>query len=251
MKSKILIPIFTFALVILIWEILIKTNIIASYLLPAPTQIFESFQLDFDELYRQFSLTFIGAFTGLLLSTFLGVTIGILLSTSKAIEYAFFPYAVFFQTVPIVAIAPLLIIWFGYGLPSVIACSFIISIFPIIVNTLTGILRTPPELLDLFKLYGASKFQSLFKLEVPSATPYILSGLRIAAGLSVIGAIVGEFLGGSGLGSIVEVSRRQQRIDKMFAAILLASLLGLVAVLLIDLISAYLLRKWKGQKGSL
>jgi NitT/TauT family transport system permease protein len=251
MKSKILVPILTFAFVILVWEILVRANIIASYLLPPPTQILESFQTDFDELYREFSLTFVGAFGGLFLSTVLGIAIGILLSTSKMIEYAFFPYAVFFQTVPIVAIAPLLIIWFGYGLPSVIACSFIISIFPIIVNTLTGILRTPPELLDLFKLYGANKMQSLFKLEVPSATPYILSGLRIAAGLSVIGAIVGEFLGGGGLGSIVEVSRRQQRIDKMFAAILLASLLGLVAVLLIDLISAYILKKWKGQKGTL
>ena len=128
---------------------------------------------------------------------------------------------------PIIAIAPLLVIWFGYGMRTVIASAFIVSIFPVIANTLNGILSTDPALRDLFRLYGASPAVTLWKLRFPAALPQILTGLRIAGGLAVIGAIVGEFIGGQGLGSVVDVARTQQRTDKVFAAVLLASVLGL------------------------
>jgi NitT/TauT family transport system permease protein len=146
--------------------------------------------------------------------------------------------------VPIIAIAPLLVIWFGYGMRTVVASAFIVSIFPVIANTLSGILSTDPALRDLFRLYGASGRDTLFKLRFPAALPQIFTGLRIASGLAVIGAIVGEFIGGQGLGSVVDVARTQQRVDKVFAAVLLASVLGLGLFGLINLVSALTLQRW-------
>jgi len=139
-----------------------------------------------------------------------------------------YPYAIFFQTVPIIAIAPLLVIWLGYGLPTVVASSFIVSVFPVIASSVTGLMSTEPILLDLFRLMDASRLQTLFKLRLPAALPQIFSGFRIAAGLAVIGAIVGEFIAGSGLGGLVDASRNQQRVDRVFAAVLLAAILGIL-----------------------
>jgi NitT/TauT family transport system permease protein len=133
---------------------------------------------------------------------------------------------------------------------TVIASAFVVSIFPVIANTLTGILSTDPALRDLFRLYGASTRVTLFKLRFPVALPQILTGLRVAAGLAVIGAIVGEFIGGEGLGSVVDVARTQQRIDKVFAAVLLASVLGLALFGLINLISYLALRRWHASEQS-
>ena len=179
------------------------------------------------ELFGALLTTSVSALVGFLLSTVAGIAIAVFLSSSRAIQRAFYPYAVFFQTVPIIAIAPLLVIWFGYGTRTVIASAFVVSIFPVIANTLSGILSTEPALRDLFRLYGASTLVTLFKLRFPAALPQILTGLRVASGLAVIGAIVGEFIGGQGLGSVVDVARTQQRVDKVFAAVLLASVLGL------------------------
>jgi NitT/TauT family transport system permease protein len=178
------------------------------------------------------------------LSTLAGIAVAVGLSSSKTIQNAFYPYAVFFQTVPIIAIAPLLVIWFGYGMRTVIASAFVVSIFPVIANTLSGILSTDPALLDLFRLYGASGRDTLFKLRFPAALPQIFTGLRIASGLAVIGAIVGEFIGGQGLGSVVDVARTQQRVDKVFAAVLLASVLGLGLFGVINLVSTLTLQRW-------
>src|SRR5262249_5984204 len=150
------------------------------------------------ELAQAMLKTSASALIGFALSTLTGIAIAILLSSSRSIQRAFYPYAVFFQTVPIIAIAPLLVIWFGYGMQTVVASAFIVSIFPVIANTLNGILSTDPNLRDLFQLYGASPGATLFKLRFPSALPQILTGLRVASGLAVIGAIVGEFIGGQG-----------------------------------------------------
>jgi NitT/TauT family transport system permease protein len=194
-----------------------------------------------DELAAAMAKTSAAALIGFALSTAVGITVAVLLSSSRAIQRAFYPYAVFFQTVPIIAIAPLLVIWFGYGMKTVIASAFIVSIFPVIANTLTGLLSTDPALQDLFRLYGAV---TLVTLRFPAALPQILTGLRVASGLAVIGAIVGEFIGGQGLGSVVDIARTQQRVDKVFAAVLLASALGLALFGLINLISALTLRRW-------
>jgi NitT/TauT family transport system permease protein len=152
--------------------------------------------------------------------------------------------------VPIVAIAPLLVIWFGYGSRAVVAAAFIVSVFPVIANTLAGLLSVDPALRDLFRLYGAGAWARLLKLELPWALPFILTGLRIAAGLAVIGAIVGEFVGGGGLGVVVLGAMREQRTDLVFAAILHASALGLALFALVNLASRLALRRWHASESS-
>ena len=184
------------------------------------------------------------ALIGLVLSAVLGICAAIVLSSAQWIQRAFYPYAVFFQTVPIIAIAPLLVIWLGYGQRTVVASAFIVSIFPMIANTLAGLVATDPGLRDMFRLYGAGPLATLFKLRLPAALPQIMTGLRISSGLAVIGAIVGEFIGGGGLGSVVDVARRQQRTDIVFAAVILASVLGLAMFGAVSLLSTLLLRHW-------
>jgi len=225
-------------------ELIVRQGWVPSYLLPAPSAVLAAMFQSRAELAQALLKTSAGALAGFLLSAVGGISIAVALSSSRSVQRALYPYAVFFQTVPIIAIAPLLVIWFGYGMKTVIASAFVVSIFPVIANTLTGILSTDPALRDLFRLYGASGRVTLFKLRFPAALPQILTGLRVASGLAVIGAIVGEFIGGEGLGSVVDVARTQQRVDKVFAAVLLASVLGLALFGLINAVSAVTLRRW-------
>lgn len=226
------------------FEIATRSAWIPAYLAPAPSQIFYAFAQESAELWISFSHTGLAALTGFAISTLLGLGFGILFSSHRIIQRALYPYATFFQTVPIVAIAPLLVIWFGYGTPTVIASTVIVSIFPIIASTLSGIRSTDPALLDLFKIYRASRTQTLVRLQIPFALPQIFVGLRIASGLAVIGAIVGEFIAGGGLGGFIDVARTRQKLDQLFAAILLATFLGFLFLSVIDLIAKIALRHW-------
>lgn len=244
LAKAVLPPLIPFVVIMLGAELAVRGGLIKSYLLPPPSAVIATIVQDRAELAAAMMKTSAAALVGFLLSTLAGVAVAVALSSSRTIQRAFYPYAVFFQTVPIIAIAPLLVIWFGYGMRTVVASAFVVSIFPVIANTLTGILSTDPALRDLFRLYGASGKDTLFKLRFPAALPQIFTGLRIASGLAVIGAIVGEFIGGEGLGSVVDVARTQQRVDKVFAAVLLASVLGLALFGAINLVSALALRKW-------
>jgi NitT/TauT family transport system permease protein len=233
-----------FLVVTVAFEGLVRAGWIKPFLLPPPSAIFQTTLRDAPELFAALAKTSSGAILGFVLSAVVGIAIAVFLSSSRTIQEAFYPYAVFFQTVPVIAIAPLLVIWFGYGMRTVVASAFIVSIFPVIANTLNGILSTDPALRDLFRLYDASRAATLWKLRFPAALPQILTGLRIAGGLAVIGAIVGEFIGGQGLGSVIDIARTQQRTDKVFAAVLLASVLGLALFGVINLASRLVLRRW-------
>jgi NitT/TauT family transport system permease protein len=237
-------PLIPLAVVTLVLEWMVRGGMVPAYLIPAPSAVVRALIDSRAELAEAMAKTSAAALLGFALSTLTGIAMAVALSSSRAIQRSFYPYAVFFQTVPIIAIAPLLVIWFGYGMKTVIASAFIVSIFPVIANTLQGLLSTDPALRDLFRLYRASGAVTLFKLRFPAALPQILTGLRVASGLAVIGAIVGEFIGGAGLGSVVDVARTQQRVDKVFAAVLLASVLGLALFGLINLISRVTLRRW-------
>lgn len=238
-------PLVPFVLLIAIGEFLSKSGIVAPYLLPPPSEVYLSLVTDFQEYLQAGKETLGAAFLGLLLSALVGIISAVILSSSKWIETALYPYATFFQTVPIVSIAPLLVIWFGFGIKTVIISAFIVSIFPILANTFAGLRATDPALIDLFRLYGASKKDILLKLKLPFAVPQIVTGLKISAGLAMIGAVIGEFIAGGGLGGVIDASRTQQRLDKVFAAVLLASFAGILIVFLINLISKFLLPKWR------
>ncbi len=245
MYRRILLPLIPLAFGIILLESLVSAGHLPSYIFPAPSEVWTSLITDVWEFAGATQTTLIEALSGLVLSVVVGISIAVILSSSKILEAAFYPYAVFFQTVPLISIAPILVIWFGYGIPTVIAASFIVSLFPVIINTLAGIRATDPALLDIFKLYGANRRQTLFMLRVPHAVPQIVTGVHISAGLALIGAIVGEFIGGGGLGGLIDAARTQQRLDKVFAAVLISSLAGIIILASISIISRLLFWRWR------
>jgi NitT/TauT family transport system permease protein len=225
-------------------EFLVKRGIIQPFIVPAPSAVMRTFFTDREMLFSAFLSTFSAAMIGLGLSIIVGFSLSILLSLSSILRRALYPYATFFQTVPIVSIAPVLVIWFGFGQPTVIASSFICSLFPIMASTLLGLQSTDPALIDLFRIYETSKLRTLWSCRIPFALPQIFSGIRIASGLSIIGAIVGEFIGGGGLGSTIEAARAQQRLDQIFATVLISALLGLFMIFAVNTASRLALGRW-------
>lgn len=252
---NILPPVVVLIATMLLAEAIVKMFDIPGYLLPAPSKVLRVFSDQPRDLLGSLWTTTKAALIGFAASAIVGIVIALLLSTSRLVQRAFYPYTVFFQTVPVIAIAPLLVIWFGAGLNSVATCAFIVSVFPVIANTLAGLLATDPALRDMFKLYGAGGLATLWKLKVPSALPNIITGLRIAAGLAVIGTIVGEFVAGlldenPGLGIMVVEAKKFGRTDVVFAAVLTASLLGLMMLTAINLLGWLLLRRWHASEQS-
>ncbi|MCE9590299.1 MAG: ABC transporter permease [Planctomycetes bacterium] len=234
-------------------EVAVRMGWVKEFLVPTPTSVFHALFTDgagSREMWEALLRTAEGSFAGFALSAVLGLIVAVVLTSAGWVQRAFYPYAVFFQTVPIIAIAPLLVIWLGFDLRTVVASAFIVSVFPVIANTLAGLLSVDPALRDLFRLYGAGRVATLFKLKLPSALPSILTGLRIAAGLAVIGAIVGEFITGGGLGGLIGVARREQRVDKVFAILLLSALLGVVMFSLINLAGRLSLRHWHASESA-
>jgi len=237
-------PVATFVVTTAIAEIAIRAFGVSPVLLPAPSAVALAAIRHADVLWPALAATAKAVGIGLSLSTVVGLCAAIALASSRWVERAFYPYAIFFQIVPIVAIAPLLVIWFDYGIRAVIAAAFIVSVFPVIANALAGLQSVDPALKDLFRLYGASAWARLVKLSLPWALPQIWTGLRVAAGLAVIGAIVGEFVGGGGLGVVVLGAMREQRTDLVFATVLHAAGLGLALFAAVSFASRWSLRRW-------
>jgi NitT/TauT family transport system permease protein len=245
MYKQFLLPLIPFVLLVLILESLTSSGAIAPYFFPAPSAIWATLVEDSAGYIDGARSTLFAALFGLFLSIIIGVSFAVVMSTSRLFESAFYPYAVFFQTVPLISIAPILVIWFGYGIPTVIAAAFIVSLFPIIINTLAGIRATDPALLDIFQLYGASRLQTLFMLRVPHAVPQMITGIRISAGLALIGAIVGEFIAGGGLGGLIDAARTQQRLDRVFGAVLISSLAGIIILSIIKIMSRVMFKNYR------
>ena len=248
--ERIVPPLATFLATTALAEAWIRAARVSPLLLPAPSAVARAAWAQSAILLPAFAATTRCVLLGLASSALLGIVAAVGLASSRLVERAFYPYAIFFQIVPIVAIAPLLVIWFGYGPRAVVAAAFIVSVFPVIANTLAGLRSVDPALRDLFRLYGAGRWARLVKLELPWALPFVLTGLRIAAGLAVIGAIVGEFVGGGGLGVVVLGAMREQRTDLVFAAIGYASFLGLALFAAVNLASRLALRRWYASESS-
>ncbi|MEO7032412.1 MAG: ABC transporter permease [Polyangiaceae bacterium] len=241
-------PLLTFFAVIGLWEGAVRALHVPAFLVPPPSAVLVTAWAERAALSGSLLTTAEGACLGFLLSVTLGTSVGVLFSLSRWLERGLYPYALFLQTVPIVAVAPLLVLWFGPGLRAVSVSAFIVSVFPVIANTLAGLRSVDPRLSDLFRLYGAKLGDTVFKLRLPTAIPSMLTGYKVASGLSVIGAIVGEFVAGfsegnAGLGITVLAAYRQLRTDLLFAAVLLASLLGLSLFALVSGAASLLLRR--------
>jgi len=246
--KNILPPILVLVFFLAIWSIGARIYNMA-FLLPGPMLVAEAFVTDIDMVIEGAKITLQEAFTGFILAIMIGITVATIMSLSKILERSLYPYAILLQTVPVVAVAPLIVLWFGFEMRSVIIISLIISLFPIINNTLLGLKSTSINLVELFDMHKASKFVSFFKLRFPAAIPNIIAGMRISAGLSVIGAIVGEFIIGSGsmgggLGVQIIYAQAELETALVMALILTATLLGFAFFSVVSGIGYYLMHKW-------
>ncbi|WP_372366778.1 ABC transporter permease [Candidatus Uabimicrobium sp. HlEnr_7] len=246
--SLILPPLIVFALFLFLWQGCVELFSLPPYLVPSPYRVLKIASENYSTLLIATLLTAAAAVGGFLLSFAVGTSVALIFSQSKIVRQSFYPYAIFLQTVPIVAIAPLIVVWFGNGFFSVILVSFIISLFPIITNGTMGLLAVKKEWLDLFLINNASASQILFKLRFPNAVPYLFTGAKISSGLSVIGAIVGEFFAGygakyHGLGYLITFTSGQMKTDYLFAAVFMSTVLGLVFFGGVSLLSSYVLQR--------
>lgn len=219
------------------------------YLFPSPLEVLAALRENYDVVGAALLVTLREALSGYVAAIVLGISTAALLSQSRVLERSLYPYAVLLQTVPVVAIAPLIVLWFGYNDFSVILISVIISLFPIINNTLLGLQSTPRALVELFQMHHTGRVRSFFKLRLPAALPNIMAGLRISAGLSVIGAIIGEFIIGNGntqggMGVQIIFAQGRMYTALLFAEVIAATLLGFVFFSLVNVTSTLLLRHW-------
>ena len=245
---KLLLPLLALAAGVAVWEAMVRIRDIPPYVLPAPSLVFATLVQDWTILFSSLLTTLSTTVQGFVAAAVGGIALAILFSRSKWLEYALLPYAVILQVTPVIAIAPLLLIYLPQQV-AVVVCAWIVAFFPVLSNTALGLNSVDRNLLGLFELYGASRAQTLRRLKLPSALPHILGGLRIAGGLSLIGAVVAEFVAGTGGAEtglafrILEAGYRLA-VPRLFAALFLLSLTGIVIYLLLDLLSRRLLRRW-------
>ncbi|MGZ5909537.1 MAG: ABC transporter permease [Reyranella sp.] len=247
--QKILAPVVIGLVVLGLWEFVVWKAEVPYYILPGPWRIFRTLIADWGTLSGSLWITLQITGLALLAAVLLGGLLSILFTQSKWLEFSLFPYAIILQVTPIVAIAPLIIIWVNDTLLSLLICAWIVAFFPILSNTILGLNSADHNLINLFQLYGASRWQTLRYLRLPAALPYFLGGLRISGGLALIGAVVAEFVAGSGgtasgLAFRILEAGYQLKIPRMFAALAMVSGAGIVIFLVLSLISHLLLRRW-------
>jgi NitT/TauT family transport system permease protein len=245
---RILLPVVVLAIGVAAWEFVVRVNDIPPYVLPSPGAVFQTLVSDWPILSRSLLTTLRTTLEGFVAAAVGGIGLALLFNQSKWLEYSLFPYAVILQVTPIIAIAPLLLIYLPQQ-TAVIVCAWIVGFFPVLSNTTLGLNSVDRNLAGLFRLYGASRIQTLRYLKLPSALPFILGGLRIAGGLSLIGAVVAEIAAGSagsgsGLAYRIAESGYRLNIPRMFAALLLLSVAGIVIYGLLALTSHLVLRRW-------
>ena len=231
------------------WEVFVRARGVPVYILPSPSAIMEALIADWKTLYPSLLVTLAITTAALLAATVLGVAIAVLFAQSKWVELSFFPYAVILQVTPVVAIAPLIIIWVKDTSAALLICAWIVAFFPIVSNTTLGLNSTDHNLLNLLQLYGANRRQVFWYLRLPSALPYFLGGLRISGGLALIGAVVAEFVAGSGgiqsgLAYRILEAGYQLKIARMFAALFMITGTGILIFVLLTLVSHFTLRRW-------
>jgi NitT/TauT family transport system permease protein len=245
---RVVMPIVVLALGVWVWDAAVRLNDIQPFVLPGPRLVLATLISDWSELGASLAVTLITTFAAFVLAVIGGIALAVVFNLSRLVEHSLYPYAVVLQVTPVIAIAPLLLIYLPQNL-AVLVCAWIVAFFPVLANTTLGLNSVDRNLVDLFRLYGASGVQVLWHLKLPAALPYMLAGIRIAGGLSLIGAVVAEIAAGSagagsGLAYRIAESGYRLNIPRMFAALLLLSIAGIAIYFLLAGMSYLLLRKW-------
>ncbi len=247
--GKWLLPAAVLLLMLLIWDRIVVWNEIPHYILPGPGLVFETLIKDWAMLFEALLVTVQITLMALAVAVIGGVGLAVLFTQSRLVEMSFYPYAVILQVTPIVAIAPLIFIYVDNRIAGLLLCAWLVAFFPVLSNTTLGLNSADHNLRDLFRIYGASRWQTLRFLQLPSALPYFLGGLRIAGGLSLIGAVVAEYVAGtgglkSGLAFRILEAGYRLNIPRMFAALILIAATGVIIFAGLSFLSHMLLRKW-------
>jgi len=246
--ARVLMPIGVLALAVAAWGLVVEAYSIPPYVLPGPRLVLATMWADRVLLWDSLMATLATTVEGFALALAGGVGLAVLFNQSRLLEYSLYPYAIILQVTPVVAIAPLLLIYLPQPL-AVLASAWIVAFFPVLANTTLGLNSVDRNLADLFALYGASRWQVLWRLKLPAALPFILGGMKIAGGLSLVGAVVAEIAAGSagagsGLAFRIAESGYRLNIPRMFAALVLLSVVGIVIFFALSLFSHLLLRRW-------
>jgi NitT/TauT family transport system permease protein len=241
-------PVVVFVAGIVLWDLVVRIGEIPPYLLPGPVLVFQTLIADWSVLSESLGVTLLTALEGFIAAAIGGIALALLFNQSKWLEYSLLPYAIVLQVTPVIAIAPLMLIYLPQQ-TAVVVCAWIVAFFPVLANTTLGLNSVDRNLAGLFQLYRASRWQVLRYLKLPAALPFILGGLRIAGGLSLIGAVAAEIAAGaagagSGLAYRISESSYRLNIPRMFAALLLLSVAGIVIYMLLALVSHIVLRRW-------
>ena len=242
-------PVAVAIVLLALWQALVTWYEVPAYLVPSPARIGQTLWTDRGLLLDALGVTVGIALTALAVAIVVGVAIALLFAQSRVVEASLFPYAILLQVTPIVAIAPLIIIWVRDTRVALVICAVVVAIFPIISNTTLGLRSVDPGLADLFRMSRASRWQTMLRLRVPSALPWFFAGLRIASGLALIGAVVAEFVagtGGQGAGLAYQILMAgiQLNVPRLFAALVLITLAGVVLYLAVSVLSRYALARW-------
>ena len=236
---------------LLAWEGAVRFFEIPHYVLPGPLLVAKALWQNAPLLFGSLWITLEITLVALIAAALGGAALAFVMSRARWLERSLLPYAIVAQVTPIVAIAPLIIIWVDSAFAALVLCAWIVAFFPVLANTMTGLKSADPNLKDLFRLYGASRWQTQTWLETPTALPYFFAGLRISGGLALIGAVVAEFVAGTGGAAtglafrILEAGYRLQ-IPKLFAALLLLSLAGVLIYATLSILSSWALQRWHG-----
>ena len=242
-------PIAVGILIIVLWHVLVKAFDVPKFLVPGPLLVLDTLITDWGLLFNSLLVTLKITFGAFFLAVVIGTLVAFLFVQSRWVEMSLFPYAVLLQVTPIVAIAPLIIIWVKQPTLALIVCATIVALFPIISNTILGLRSVNPGLINLFRMNKATRWQTLTQLRIPSAAPYFFGGLRISSGLALIGAVVAEFVagtGGTGAGLAYQILQAgyQINIPRLFAALLLITVTGVLLFLLMVFLSKLALASW-------
>ncbi len=235
-------PLIFLFVVLVVWEIAVRAFDVQAWLLPAPTRIFDRF-LKADTLWYHTSQTLLEALLGFSISAILDISLSGAIAHSKFLKRGVFPYIVVSNSIPIIAVVPLLTIWFGFGIVPKIMIASIITFFPVVTNTTQGLRSADPRLLDFMHSINATRWQIFSKVQFPSALPYIFAGFKIAGSLSLVGAVVAEFYGADrGLGSLVITSATQLQTDLLFVSITILVVMGVSLFAIFGKLETYFMR---------
>jgi NitT/TauT family transport system permease protein len=242
-------PLVVFVIAMILWQVLPKALGEASYILPTPSDVWTAIKDNSSEFWQGVFTTSWTSLVGFALSAMLGVIVACVMGTWRLVERTLYPYMVILSTVPIIAVAPLIIVWFGFGAKSILIITVLVGFFPVVANTVVGLHSASTSSVDLFRIYHASRFQTLFKLRFWTAMPFLMASLKVTATLAVIGTIVGEYVAGvggsgGGLGYIIVVANNRLETSFVFAAAIAACVLGILFFWIVGWITGRVLGSW-------